>query len=170
MEIDYNGTGKWSVEAVLRRHRAYVRELDASADSDLIPVKQTDGDETRIWPIMVQVIQGIERGESACIAIGVEFIEEEQYFRYWRRRLKTNTARALRRAPLSAEQVERLRNRIVGMLIAGMVPYEFKEYAKLLRRIGLGPWWAVLSRKLIAQIGTLCATTIISASIGDSER
>lgn len=30
------------------------------------------------------------------------------------------------------------------MLLAGYVPYEFKEYAKLLRRVGIGSWWPII--------------------------
>jgi hypothetical protein len=36
--------------------------------------------------------------------------------------------------------VEGDEKRIVGMLLAGNVPHEFKEYSKLLRRIGVGGW------------------------------
>jgi len=63
------------------------------------------------------------------------------------RSLKSNTARALRRSELSGEQVERLRKRIVSMFLAGNVPHEFKEYAKLLRKIGLGEWWPAIERQ-----------------------
>jgi UDP-2,3-diacylglucosamine pyrophosphatase LpxH len=54
--------------------------------------------------------------------------------------LKANTARALRRAPLTAGQEERIRKRVVEMLCAGHLPREYSQYAKLARRIGLGDW------------------------------
>ena len=34
------------------------------------------------------------------------------------------------------------------MLLAGNVPHEFKEYAKLLRRIGVGGWWPVIEQQI----------------------
>jgi hypothetical protein len=52
--------------------------------------------------------------------------------------LKANVARALRRAPLTAGQEERIRKRVVEMLCAGYLPREYRQYAKLARRIGLG--------------------------------
>ncbi len=35
-------------------------------------------------------------------------------------------------------QCERLRTRVVNMLLAGNTPHEFKEYSKLVRHLGLG--------------------------------
>lgn len=65
----------------------------------------------------------------------------------WGRVFKSNAARALRRAALNYGQEDRIRRRIVKMLLAGNVPYEFKEYAKLLRRVGLGEWGPVIERE-----------------------
>ncbi len=73
--------------------------------------------------------------------LGVEFIHEDRTFPFGRA-LKSNTARALRRAELTPEQNERIRKRVVEMLIAGNTPREYREYAKLVRRIGAGDWWA----------------------------
>ena len=96
---------------------------------------------------MEAVIGAIERGDKACIAIGIEFIEEDQHFPFGRI-LESNTARALRRAELSREQVERVRERVVRMLLAGSVPREFKEYSKLLRRIGWGSSWPTIEQQI----------------------
>lgn len=43
---------------------------------------------------------------------------------------------------------ERLRGRIVGLLLAGTIRREFREYAKLLRHIGLGHWWPEIERRV----------------------
>ena len=45
------------------------------------------------------VIVGIEAGDKACIALGVDFVEEDRLFPFGMV-LKANTARALRRAEL----------------------------------------------------------------------
>jgi hypothetical protein len=90
---------------------------------------------------MERVIEGIERGDPACAELGIEFIEEDQSFPFGRI-LKSNAARALRRAGLTSAQQERIRKRVVAMLVAGHTPREYREYAKLARKIGLEGWWA----------------------------
>jgi hypothetical protein len=84
---------------------------------------------------MEKVIDGIEAGDLACIRLGIEFIEEDSKFPFGKT-LKSNTARALRRAPLSEEQKQRIRRRVFGLLRAGHIPHEYREYAKLVRKIG----------------------------------
>jgi hypothetical protein len=100
-----------------------------------------------VYSVMEQVIDGIAAGDPACIELGVEFIEEDQKFPFGKI-LKSNTARALRRADLAAEHTFRIRKRVIGMLVAGHLPHEFREYAKLLRRIGVGAadWAAIRDR------------------------
>ena len=89
---------------------------------------------------MFEVIKGIEKGDKACIEIGVEFIEEDECFTFGKT-IKSNTARALRRATVNANQIVCIRKRVVHMLIAEHVPSEYREYSKLLRKIGIGDWW-----------------------------
>jgi hypothetical protein len=64
---------------------------------------------------MEAVIEGIERGDTASIALGLDFIEEDAHFPFGKT-LKSNTARALRRASLTAEQVLRVRKRVTNLL------------------------------------------------------
>ena len=134
--INYNGEGEWSLSAVLERYRRYCNELSIE-QQDLYPVESIRGVKKWIYPVMDKVIKGIEQGDKACKLIGIEFIEQDQKFPFGRI-LKSNTARALRRAELSEEDKARIRRRIVHMLLVGMVPHEYKEYAKLLKGIGLG--------------------------------
>ncbi len=94
---------------------------------------------------MEQIIDLIETGDKAAIKIGIEFIEEDDYFVFGRI-LKSNTARALRRAPLSEEQQIRIRERLVGMMLSGQVPHEWREYKRLLRHVGLGSLWPALEK------------------------
>lgn len=144
---DLNGTGKWSAEAIGERYRTYARELAISPELDMSPRTRTEGDVTCIYPVIDRVIEGIEHGDPACIAIGIELVEEDQHLHFGKI-LKSNAARALRRAQLSGDQVERLRKRIAGMLLVGMVPHEYKEYAKLLRKIGLGSWRSIIDEEV----------------------
>jgi hypothetical protein len=96
---------------------------------------------------MEQVIAGIESDEPACVEIGVEFIEEDASFPFGMR-LKYNTARALRRATLNDGQRERVRKRVVEMLRAGNLHCEYRQYAKLAEKVGLGAWLSELERGL----------------------
>jgi len=146
--IDYNGTpdagsSRWTVEAVQQRYREYARALKVRLPADIKPVEHIEGQFLWIYPIMEPVIEAIEKHDRAAVQIGIEFIEEDRHFSFGKI-LKSNTARALRRSPLSSDQEERIQTRIVKMLLKGYVPHEYKEYAKLLRRVGVGEWWPVI--------------------------
>jgi hypothetical protein len=132
--IDYNGDGRWTRKAILERYTRYAAELGIVA-CDLSPAERTERGRHWVYPVMEKVIQGIEAGDSACVRLGIEFIEEDARFPFGKL-LKSNTARSLRRAPLSDEQRQRIRRRVLGMLRAGHVPHEFREYAKLVKKIG----------------------------------
>ena len=144
---DYNGTGRWSREGILTRYGEYCRALRLPPSSNLSPREHPAGEVRWVYPVMHEVIKGIEAGDPACIALGVDFIEEDQHFPFGKI-LKSNTARALRRSPLSAPQVTRIRNRVTTMLLAGQVPHEFKQYAKLLSHIGVGGLWPEIEQRV----------------------
>ena len=133
---DFNGEGKWSRDAILDRYACYCRELGI-AERDLSPLEHTNGIDKWIYPVMDKVIEGIKEGDEACKRIGIEFIEEDTFFSFGKI-LKSNTARALRQTSLTEDIKERIRVRVVHMLLVGNVPHEYKEYAKLLRNVGLG--------------------------------
>ena len=143
--LDYNGIGFWSFQAILERYESYVKRYNVSSPSNIQPPVYTEGATRRIYPIMDKVIECIEKKDLACIEIGVEFIEESGSFPFGKI-LKYNTARALRRASdsLTDEQKERIRKRVAEMLCTGYLPREFRQYAKLARKIGLGTWqWKI---------------------------
>lgn len=144
--IDYNGSGRWSSQAIQERYLAYARSFKVSPLFDLTPqIMENKRLFNRRWIYLVmrEVIKGIELGDKACAQIGVEFIEEDEFFPFGMI-LKVNTARALRRADLTSDQIERIRKRVVEMLIEGNTPREYRQYAKLLRKVGLGDWWPVI--------------------------
>ena len=94
--------------------------------------------------MMDQVITLVNDGDPAAALIAIDFIEEDDFFVFGRT-LKKEAARALRRrAVLDDEQKLRIRRRIVGMMLAGNVPYEFSEYKRLLRAVGVGELWPLL--------------------------
>ena len=137
--IDYNGTGFWSVDQILSRYAQYVKKYQIHAPRDLSPLVHNEANKRWIYPVMDHVIEGIEAGDQACAEIGIEFIEEDQPFTFGRI-LKSNAARALRRMELTEEQKDRIRKRVVEMLGRRYLPREYRQYAKLVRKIGLGSW------------------------------
>lgn len=137
--IDYNGNGMWSADEIIRRYEMYARKYGFATLRDLRPLVHTENEKQWIYPVMHQVIEGIENGDRACAEIGVEFIEEDQPFPFGRI-LKSNAARALRRTSLTEEQKERIRKRVVEMLGRRYLPREYRQYVKIVRRIGLGNW------------------------------
>ena len=144
---DYNGEGRWSKDKIIHRYSQYCRELKVPNPIDLSPVEHVEGETKWIYPAMDKVIAGIEQGDAACRRIGIEFIEEDRRFTFGKI-LKSNTARALRRNDLTSEEQERIRRRLVEMLLNGNVPHEFKQYAKLLKKIGIGEYWAEVERRV----------------------
>jgi hypothetical protein len=144
---DYNGPGMWSLESVRHRYLEYAHRLNQAVIRDLTPLQIIQGNNQWIYPVMENIIVGIREGDQACIEIGVEFIESD-HRQAFGRILHSNTARELRRSALSAEHMERLRNRILRMLETGNVPHEFHEYAKLIRTIGLGVQWHVIRKRI----------------------
>ena len=137
---DYNGTGKWSRDSITERYKRYAQKAKIASPKSLMPIEHTEGTVHWVYPVMDAVIEAIKAGDTAAIEIGIEFIEENQSFPFGRT-LKSQTARALKRAPLSSEQVERIRDRVIQMLLDSYVPREYSDYAKLLRKVGVGDKW-----------------------------
>lgn len=132
--IDYNGQDRWSRAEILARYTRYAAEMGI-VPRDLSPMEHSERGRHWVYPVMEKVIAGIEAGDAACVCLGIEFIEEDAKFPFGKI-LKSNTARALRRALLSEEQKQRVRRRVLDLLRAGHVPHEYREYAKLVRKIG----------------------------------
>jgi hypothetical protein len=139
---DQNGAGRWSAEQVIARYHEHAARLQVAHPRDLRPETYDHGGVRWVFPIMKQVIVGIEAQDLASAQIGVEFLEMDQSFTFGAI-LKSNCARALRRfAALTDEQIARIRRRVVTMYATGIVPREFAQYLRLLRRVGVGSYWA----------------------------
>jgi hypothetical protein len=136
---DLNGTGEWTLRRVQERYAAYCEKLGHSSPRSLTPREHREGARTWIYPVMYEVILGIEGMDPACIALGIDLIETDACMPFGKT-LKANTARALRRSELTEPQKERIRRRVVSMLVAGIVPHEFREYVKLLKRVGFSAY------------------------------
>jgi hypothetical protein len=120
---DYNGAGEWSLERVRERHATCCEQLGLETRGSLMPRVHREGSRTWIYPVMDDVILGIEAMDPACIALGIDLIETDALMPFGKI-LKANAARALRRSELTEAQKERIRRRIVSMLVAGIIPHE----------------------------------------------
>src|SRR5262245_9245242 len=109
MEIrDYNGDGPWSAEQIAERYGRYAAGFAVARPRVLVPSVLENADVRWIYPLMEQVIEGIDEHDVACAQIGVELIEEDQRFPFGAI-LKAKTARALGRCGcLTAEQIDRI--------------------------------------------------------------
>jgi hypothetical protein len=139
---DLNGVGEWSRSRIQARYAAYCKMLEVPL-TPLVAQEITQGENSWVYPLLDSVIERIEEGDPASTAIGVDLVEENQFMPFGSI-IKSNAARALRHATLSTAQTERLRRRLVHMLIAGIIPHEFREYYKLLRTIGVAGYWPEL--------------------------
>jgi len=141
MEInDYNGTGIWSADEIIRRYQLYAQQFGIDPPRDIQPDITERVGRRWVYPVMSQIIDGIRAGDVACAQIGVEFICEDQGFTFGLI-LKEGAARALRQFDgLTPDQVATIRKRIVDMLTSGIVPREFESYKRLLRKIGVGEY------------------------------
>jgi hypothetical protein len=133
---DLDGSGRWTLDAIRQRYQQYCR-LHRIEPRQLPVDDHWASRRGLIVLLMDAVIQGIKEGDLACAEIGIELIEEDGGFAFGRI-MKANAARALGRCALTDPQKERIRARVVGMLSRGFMPHEFRDYARLLRRIGLG--------------------------------
>lgn len=109
------------VSGVQERYHHYCNLFQVAAPQRPEAREHKDGDVVWIYPIMESVIRGIENGDLACVTLGVDFLEEDHHFVFGKI-LKSNAARSLLRARLTEEQKARLRERIVTMLVFGIIP------------------------------------------------
>ncbi len=94
---------------------------------------------------MERIAAGIRAGDRAAIRAGIDLLGQD-HGRPFGMLLKADVARALRQhASLSEDQCVRLRARFADMLVRGYLPREYKEYAKLFRKIGLGQHRAAIA-------------------------
>ena len=141
---DYNGVGPWAVPAVQARYREYAARYLVPEPILPEPKVYIRGDVKWVCPVMDAVILGIKRGDTACIVLGVEFIECDGKFAFGAN-LKARTARALKTASIPPTLAVRVRRRVADMLVANNTPQEFREYIRLLRRIGFEDIWPRIS-------------------------
>jgi hypothetical protein len=136
VEDRYPGASDWTIAAVQERYKRYCRQLRIRP-RDLEP-RYHNPVATWLGHIMSRIVDGIRDGDQACVMLAIELVEEDRGIPFGKL-VKSDAARALRQhAHLDDIQQARLRRRFTDMLVRGYLPREYKEYAKLFRKIGLG--------------------------------
>jgi hypothetical protein len=122
-------------EALRQRYSRYCHAFGVTP-RPLLSIPDYISERGWITHIIDALIEGMKNGDLASAEIGIELMEEDGGFAFGRI-LKSNTARALLRCNLTESQKERIRTRVIAMLRRGFMPGEFRDYARLLRRIGV---------------------------------
>jgi hypothetical protein len=135
-----NGPGDWSLEGVRRRYAEAAQRSGQTEVRDLTLPELSSSGQRGVNPVIERVIAGAKDGDPASIEVAVQFVESG-HRQAFGRILHANAARALKQASLTKGQAERLRHRILSMLVDGDVPHEFHAYVRLLRKIGLDNTW-----------------------------
>ena len=89
--------------------------------------------------ILDVLVDRMKSGDLAAAQIGIEMMEEDRGLAFGPI-IKSNIPRALVKCDLTESHKERVRKRVVAMLLRPFLPKEFRQYAWLARRIGLGDW------------------------------
>ena len=140
-----DGKGRWSEEAIRDRYARYC--LDRNRGPRALPIGENYVRQRGlIVGIMDELVERMKLGDLAAAEVGIELIEEDGGFAFGRI-MKANTARALKRCHLTQGQQDRVRRWVVSMLCRSFMPHEFREYARLLRRIGVAEYRDVLLRE-----------------------
>jgi hypothetical protein len=136
---------QWTIAAVRERYRRYCRQLGTHPRD--LTTRYPDPDPRWLNQTMRLIMDGIARHDPACVMVGIDLVEEDRSLP-WGRLLKSDMARALRQhARLTEPDKARLRNRFTDMLLRGYLPREYKEYAKLFRKIGLDGHAQIIERQ-----------------------
>lgn len=100
--------------------------LEHSCESELAKVKCA----------LQDISRGIKTQDSAAIEVAIEFVLSDVFFHY-SGHIRATMARRLKSAGLSEAANERLRRGLLKLFSSGTFGPEHKEFARLLRNIGL---------------------------------
>ncbi|MBT2787351.1 MULTISPECIES: hypothetical protein [unclassified Halomonas] len=146
MKINYNPTGKWSVEAVKERYSKL--SLSLGSVDGFEPFCKTYTNRrgfTWVYNIMDSVVDGVRLGDKACVQLAIDYIRDNEMYSktgYIRARM----ARALKSADLSDSQKKELALIFLHQLETGVLYQEYREYCRLFRKIGVEPYRREIKR------------------------
>jgi len=126
---------KWTISAVRQRYELLSSSLKVKEpllfeypyESELIKLKHA------LWAIS----KGIKRQDGAAIEIAIDLVISDVFFHY-SGYTRATMARRLKSIALSETSKDRLRSGLLRLFSSGTFGPEHKEFARLLRNIGLG--------------------------------
>ena len=132
---DLDNKDIWQFERVRRRYARYC----ARYHIDHVDLEVSAYDIERGWTagIIDCLLERAKLGDLAAAQICIEMMEEDRGLAYGSI-VKSNIPRALAKCELTIAHQERICKRVVEMLLRPFLPKEFRQYAWLARRIGLG--------------------------------
>ncbi|NQZ08400.1 MAG: hypothetical protein HRT35_14685 [Algicola sp.] len=140
METNYNPEGKWSVDSVKAKYWALSLSLGGVFGFEPEPKRYTNKNgATWVYNIMDSVIDGVKLGDSACVQISIEYIQDN-VMHSTTGYIRASMARSLRNAELTKKQKVTLAGIFLKQLESGLIYREFKEYCRLFKRIGVEPY------------------------------
>ena len=131
----------WEFARVQARYRRFCKSYTLEwSELEVHPY-----DIEREWTsgILDVLIERMKRGDLAAAEIGLEMVEEDRGLAFGPI-IKSNIPRAMAKCVLTEEQKERVRKRVVQMLLRPFLPKEFRQYAWLARRVGMQEWVGAL--------------------------
>ncbi|MGE0487576.1 MAG: hypothetical protein AB7S38_00025 [Vulcanimicrobiota bacterium] len=130
----------WTFEAVAQRYHDYCRRYRVKWS----PVEVQAYYRERRWltGILRPLILRAKQGDLAAAEVCIELMEEDRGLAFGCI-LKSNIPRAISKCALTPYQQDRIRQRVLDMLTRGYLPKEFRQYAWLVRKLGLltSPEW-----------------------------
>jgi hypothetical protein len=140
-----NPIGKWSFEGM---HERYARCCKRFKVHYVRPEVRALDSERPWWitELMDCFIARMKTGDLAAGQLGIDLMQEDGGF-FCGSIVKSNIPRALAKCALSEDQKNVIRARVVEMLLRKFMPKEFRQYAWLVRRFGLGAYRAEVETK-----------------------
>jgi hypothetical protein len=134
-ETYYCPPKEWTFNEVRQRYERLARSyrvkeplsLEYPYESELIKLKHA------LWDIS----KAIKKQDSAAMEIATEFVLSDVFFHY-SGYIRATMARRLKSATLSETSKERIRRGLFRLFLSDAFGPEHKEFARLLRNIGLG--------------------------------
>lgn len=146
MEINHNAQGRWSVESVQAEYRRLSLVLGGVAGFEPTPRKHTNPIGcTWIYNIMDSVVDGIQLDDSSCVQLAIDYIQDND-MRPSTGYIRERMARALGGVELSSKQKSILAATFIQQIKSQKIYREFREYAKLFKKIGIEPYRASIEK------------------------
>lgn len=131
----YCPPNEWTFSEVRQRYERLAKSYKVK---DLLPLEYPyESELIKLKHALWEISGGIKKQDGAAIEIAIEFVLSDVFFHY-SGYIRATMARRLKSAGLSETAKERLRRGLFRLFSSDTFGPEYKEFARLLRNIGLG--------------------------------